>query len=453
MKKMIYTLFAVILYSVISCEKLIEVDVPANQIDKETVFQNVQTANAALAALYAEVLKSSPIAGGDLEAYLSTYTDELDNFTTVASDSRDIFLNQQTDNNSIIYNTWLSSYKHIFSANSILEGVAGSGAISETDKKYLLGEALLIRSIMFYYLQQIYGDIPYPESTNYNINNTISKTASAQVLTKLEVDLLKASTLLQNDYRNSERIYPNRMVARLLLAKIYMANQNWINAENMLKEIVQSPLYQSEPDINKVFQKSGKHILWQLKPHNNASLRQATTYYFINSAPSTYAIATSLINRFEGNDLRFQHWIAPVTYNGSTYYRVEKYKNRGGNNMTEYSIVFRLEEIYLLLAETLTRQDKITEALPYINSIRQRANSTLLNAPISKDLLLNEILLENNREFFTELGHRFLDLKRFGKLNTLLTSKPNWKDFHEKWPIPEKEILLNENLKPQNSGY
>ncbi len=243
------------------------------------------------------------------------------------------------------------------------------------------------------------------------------------------------------------------MVARLLLAKVYMAKQEWDKAESALKEITQSPLYQMTNDINKVFQKTEKHILWQLKPHNNQSLPQASIYYFVNAAPSTYALTATLINSFSVGDLRKQHWIAAVNFNGNTYYRAEKYKNRDFNNTMEYSIVFRLEEAYLLLAETLVQQNKFNEALPYLNATRQRAQIPTLAMPISKDLLMDEILLENKREFFTEMGHRFLDLKRTGKLNTLPNTKPSWKDYHKLWPIPQKEILLNANLKPQNTGY
>lgn len=445
-------LVAIILVAA-SCEKLIDVDIPNNQIDRETVFKDVQTANAALAALYADALKGSPIAGGNLETYLSAYTDELDNYTTVASDSRDLFLNQQIDTNSLIYSVWSSAYKQIYSANSILEGVQQSTSIAASDKKYLKGEALLLRTIMFFYLNQLYGDIPYPETTDYKINNILPKMASQQVLIKMESDLSETLTLLSDEYRNTERIYPNKMVARLLLAKVYMAKQEWNKAEIILKEISQSPLYQLENDITKVFQKTGKHILWQLKPNNNQSLSQASLYYFTNAAPSTYALSEGLVTSFSNNDLRKQQWMAPVIFNGKTYYRAEKYKNRGGNNMTEYSIVFRLEEVYLLLAEALTQQDKIGEALAFINATRQRAQLSPLILPITKNLLLEQILLENRKEYFTEMGHRFLDLKRTGNLNILTATKPNWKDYHKLWPVPQKEILLNANLKPQNTGY
>lgn len=453
MKTIHFIILIITTFIINSCEKLIDVDIPDNQIDKETVFKNTQTANAALSALYADIMKNSPIAGGILETDLSAYTDELDNYTTAASDVRDIFLNQQIDTNTIVYNIWANSYKQIYTANSILEGVEGSTGINASDKKYLRGEALLIRTIIFFYLNQLYGDIPYPLSTDYKINNTISKTASTQVLSNMEEDLLEASNLLQNNYRDNERIYPNRMAARLLLAKVYMAKQEWNKAENTLKEIVQSPLYQMTTDIKKVFQKNGQHIIWQLKPHNNQSLSQASIYYFVNAVPPTYALTARLINSFFPDDLRKQNWTAAVTFNGKTYYRAEKYKNRDFNNTMEYSIIFRLEEAYLLLAESLAAQDKITESLPYLNITRQRAQIPPLIMPISKDVLLDEILLENKREFFTEMGHRFLDLKRMGKLSTLQTTKPNWKDFHRLWPIPQKEILLNPNLKPQNTGY
>ncbi|WP_312508867.1 RagB/SusD family nutrient uptake outer membrane protein [Chryseobacterium culicis] len=440
------------IFLLLSCEKLIDVELPNNQIDTKAVFQDLQTANSALAALYAGIRTNSPIAGADLEAALSIYTDDLDEYSLSTTPSKELYLNQQIDTNSTIYNNWANAYKQIYAANAILEGVASSTGIAPSDKKWLQGEALLIRTIMFFYLNQLYGDIPYPETTDYNINQTLSKTASEKVLQKMEEDLEKVITMLSDNYRNAERIYPNKMVAILFLAKIHMAKQQWLKAEINLKTIIQSPLYQIETNLNKVFDKSGKHIIWQLKPSNNTSLRQATTYYFANAKPTLYALSPNLINAFSANDLRLLNWIAPVSSSGITYYRLQKYKNRDNTNSNEYSVVIRLEEVYLLLAETLTQQSKLQEAEPYLNAIRQRASLTAVSN-LTKEAMIDAILLESRREFFCEMGHRFLDLKRMGKLNTLLVAKPNWKDFHVLWPIPQKEILLNGNLKPQNPGY
>src|SRR5690606_31743416 len=152
-----------------------------------------------------------------------------------------------------------------------------------------------------------------------------------------------------------------------------------------------------------------------------------TIYYFANVAPTSMALSASLVSSFQSGDLRKQYWMGVVTVGGNTWYRAEKYKARSANS-TENSIVFRLEEAYLLLAEALTQQNKMTEALQFINPIRQRAGQPLLGSAVTQQQLLEEILNENRKEFFTEMGHRFLDLKRAGKLNELQLTKPNWKD-------------------------
>ncbi len=217
--------------------------------------------------------------------------------------------------------------------------------------------------------------------------------------------------------------------------------------------ITQSSLYQFENDLSKVFTKTGSHILWQLKPKNSGDATQeVSAYYFINAVPSNYALSKNLVDNFSTGDQRKNQWMATVTVGQNTWYRAAKYKNLT-NNTTEYSVIFRLEEVYLLLAETLTQQDKLADALPFLNATRQRATLSALVMPISKQSLLNEILLENRKEFFTEMGHRFLDLKRMNRLGELLPFKTNWKNYHSLWPLPQKELLLNPNLNPQNTGY
>ena len=312
---------------------------------------------------------------------------------------------------------------------------------------------LLVRSILYCYLQQIFGDIPYVTGTDYTLNQSLSKTSAPQVLTRLANDLNESLSLLAEPYRNTERIFPNRSVSRLVLAKVYLLQNRWSDAEILLKEILQNPLYQFQNDPSKVFEKSGTHILWQLKPKNPGdATKEVTAYYFSNSAPTSVALSQSLMQSFASTDRRKQLWTTAVTFNNNTFYRPNKYKNLS-NNTTEYSVVYRLEEVYLMLAECLAKQDKVTEAIPLVNAIKQRANVQLIQQPVTKEALINEILSENRKEFFTEMGHRFFDLKRENQLQNLALVKPNWKSFHQLWPLPQKELLLNPNLNPQNTGY
>jgi hypothetical protein len=453
--KISYIIFILFLIQICtSCEKMIEVDTPVNQITSQQVFEDVQTANAAMAGLYATLWDNSPLAGDQTGKLLGAYADDLNYYATASTTGiLELYNNTQIDSNTAVYSYWSSAYQKIYTANAIIEGTQNSTALSVTDKNRIKGEALLVRSILYYYLQQIFGDIPYPDTTNYQINQSLAKITSAEVLTRMETDLGESISLLVDEYRNTERIYPNRKVAQLMLAKVYMLQNKWSEAESILKEIKQNSMYQFETNITKVFNKSGTHILWQLKPKNPGdATKEAAAYYFINAAPSNFALSQNLIAVFNSSDLRKQNWITAVPFNGNTWYRADKYKNRT-NNTTEYSIIFRLDEVYLLLAEALAQQNKTSEALPYLNTTRQRAGIASLILPITKETFLNEVLLENRKEFFTEMGHRFLDLKRLNQLNSLYPAKPNWKEFHKVWPIPQKDILLNPNLNPQNNGY
>ncbi len=68
--------------------------------------------------------------------------------------------------------------------------------------------------------------------------------------------------------------------------------------------------------------------------------------------------------------------------------------------------------------------------------------------------LASAILEERRKEFFTEQGHRWLDLKRTGTADAVLSvKKPGWDSKDVLWPLPENELLLNGNLLPQNTGY
>lgn len=452
---LIYIILAILLLKVnLSCEKMLEVDVPENQIPTESVFETVQTANAALAELYAGLWANSPLAGNQTGRLLGSYTDDLIYYGTSSTTGLyDIFQNQQIDSNAAISSYWASAYRLVYVSNAILEGTDKSSTIPMIEKQRIKGEALLVRSILFFYMQQIFGDIPYPTSTNYQINQSLSKVASTEVLTRLENDLNNSISMLSDTYRSTERIIPNRKVAELMLAKIYLLQSRWAEAETILRSITQSSQYQFENDLSKIFTKTGIHILWQLKPKNTGDATQEViAYYFVNAAPSNYALSQNLVDIFSPNDQRRSQWMATVTVGQNTWFRPAKYKVLT-NNTTEYSVIFRLEEVYLLLAETLAQQGKLTDALPFVNATRQRAGLLALSMPISKESLLKEILLEDRKEFFTEMGHRFLDLKRMNRLDDLAPVKPNWKSYHVLWPLPQKELLLNPNLKPQNTGY
>lgn len=438
-----------------SCENMIETDFPTHQINVSDVFGSVSTADGALSNLYADLQYYSIISGGKngMGSLLGSYTDDLNCYlVSSVNGALDLFHNQQLSTNQTVKTLWNNAYKEIYSANLIIEGVEKSTNISYTDKQRIKGEALFVRSMLYFYLSQIFGSLPYVTTTDYVVNQSINKISENEVLTLVQNDLENAKTLLKDDYRNADRVYPNRKAAQLMLALVLMQQKRWNEAEQNLRSISESPIYKWESDIVKTFQKSGKHIIWQLKPLKaNDATEEALTYYFATSAPISYGLSENLVQAFLPNDKRKQNWTKAFTINQNAYFRNDKYKKISANT-DEYSVVFRLEEVYLLLAETLCQQNKTEEALTYINAVRQKAGIYAL-ANATQEELLNEIVEENRREFFTERGIRFITLKRNNMLGILTSVKPNWKNYHQNWPIPLSELLLNPSLNPQNTGY
>jgi len=121
--------------------------------------------------------------------------------------------------------------------------------------------------------------------------------------------------------------------------------------------------------------------------------------------------------------------------------------------VTEYQVVLRLAEQYLIRAEARARiGTNITGALSDMNVTRIRANLAP-STTINPTTLLTEIALENRKEFFAEQGLRWYTLKRTGQADAVLGAlKPTWTAKAKLLPIPQAAIDANYNL-TQNPGY
>lgn len=449
-----FSLVLVILNLVTSCEDLIEIDLPDNQTNTEDVYKDITTTRAALSHLYSNLREGSLFRGNrnGLGYDFGKYTDEL-----IAFNQNDaLFENMISPINSPTNLYWSQAYTNLYAINAFIEGLSESTFIEESIKNPLLGEAYFLRGLYYHYLTQLYEDIPYVTSTDYKINTSIKKTPYQEVLNLVEADLKTALEFIPPDYRNAERLYPNQGVVELLLAKNYLLQKRYDLAELYANKVLNNPLYHLELDINKVFKKNASSTLWQLSPATigspNTATYEASTYIFTSLPPVDVTLSQGLLNTFEPQDLRLQFWTKEVTNGVDSYWHAYKYKN-SSNNTDEYSIVFRLEEAYFTLAESLAYQERVPEAVTVLNQIRTKRGLTALPTALNQMDFITELVAEYQREFFTEHGHRFFDLKRNNRLDDLKLTKPNWEDIHQLLPIPESEIVMNPNLKPQNHGY
>ncbi|KUF40868.1 hypothetical protein AS361_00715 [Myroides marinus] len=449
-KKQNKSILLIVILLFISCESMIQIDLPSDQINTENVFKDKRSATSALTNLYINLRESSIYSGNTqgIGTFLGLYTDELQDLSNSPTSDHFLFYNNVLEpNKSVLSNLWNTSYSHIYAINAFINGITQSTGISDQEKEQFIAESTILRVLYYQALTQIFGDIPYTTSTDYKVNTKIKKTQHIEVLKFIEQDLLQAVEILSYNYRSSNKYYPNKAVVELMLAKNYLLQKNYHKAEYYAKLVLNNPLYSLENDLSKVFKNKAKSTLWQFSNSTvTAATYEARNYtMFISSWP--YKLSTPLLNSFSNNDLRKVNWIKEYSPSIGSY--AYKYKN-ALNNTDECSILFRLEEVFFILSESLIYQEKEKEAITYLNIIKQRAGITLLPNNLNKENVLLAMLQESYKEFFLEHGRRFFDLKRNNKLYLLKTSKPNWQDKHALLPYPEKELLINPNLNPQN---
>lgn len=438
-----------------SCNDFVDVDIPKSQLTAQAVFEDVATANAAIAGLYTKMRNSGILAGDatGISCYLGLYADEFDYYQQNAVSS--FYNNSLFAADLGVNDIWNQSYNQIYSANSIIEGLNKSNFIAESDKKQPLGEALFIKALLHFYLLNLYGDIPYINTTDYLQNSRVSRVPTDQVYQYIIKDLDQSIALLSENYTSTDRIRPNRSTAKALLARVYLYMKLYPEASNAASAVINNPLYVRENDLDKIFLKTSKTTIWQFMPSAaGANTSEGSLYIFTAGPPAIVALKPEFINAFEANDQRKMYWTTEVTNDGATWYYASKYKQESSTpTSVEYSILFRLAEQYLIRAEARAYQGDLIGAKEDLNIIRNTAGLSNTTAVIAEEII-KDVLNQRRFELFTEFGQRFFDLKRTGKLNETLTiSKPGWNATDSFWPIPALELNANPNLKPQNQGY
>lgn len=453
---LITTVIGLILF--MSCESFVEIEVPDSQLTAENVFKDKATAQAALANIYIKMQNNVLVTGSfnGISNLLGNYGDELNYYGIDGQREEAFYKNVVLPSNSTVSEVWNNTYNLIYASNAVIEGVTAATGIPQNEKGQPIGEALFLRAYLHFYLVNLFGNIPYVTTTDYRLNTTIVKKVPAEVYSLIIKDLENAKLGMSYQYPSDERVRPNKSVIEAFLARVNLYQENWVSAETEANLIINNTsLYVWEEDIDKVFLKDCSGTLWQLMPQfagNNTF--EAQSFIFFTGPPPVSGLSNSLIESFEPADLRRDHWVGTVTDGLQTWYFANKYKeNNNTGSSREYSILFRLEEIYLIRAEARTHLGNISGAQEDLNKIRHRAG--LSDTPaVTQSELLEAILKERQVELFTELGHRWFDLKRFGVANQVLeTRKTGWNNTDILWPLPQSEILLNGNLLPQNPGY
>jgi len=482
MKIIYHILLVTVLSTAVSCKKYVDIEDPKDQLVTSSVFATDATATAAMVGIYS-----------DMNAFNYQFANVLTSFTCAMAADEFIYAstlanfdefknNALTPGNAYVGLMWSTPYNLIYRANAIIEGVGGSTTLTPAVKNQLLGEARFIRAFCHFYLVNFFGDVPLILNTDVLNNTNKPRTPKVEVYTAIINDLKEAKQLLVLAYPgNGERIRPNKTAATLLLSRAYLYTGNYVQAETEATEVIAtttqySLLKNTDPNnaahMNKVFLKNSNEAVWQLQVVNTLNGRNTWEgNTIIPTSVPFYRLTKGILgleSGFEAGDKRFINWVGSNTTTAVppvTHYFPYKYKVRlgtAGAAPTEYSMVLRFAEAYLIRAEARVQLNKFAEAKDDLNIIRDRAGLTPLATASNQAIAMAHVEQERRVELFSEWGHRWFDLKRWKSTtgdaaktradDVLSQTKTGWKSTSIWFPIPTEAMRSNPNM-VQNLGY
>lgn len=452
-------------FGIVGCKKFVQIDPPIDQLVTASVFNNDALATSTVTGIYAQMQSESY----NITRSTGLLSDELSNFFSQDINSVNYYTNDMQSTNSDA-GPWYTAYSYIFQVNNIIAGLQNSQQIHDAVRKQLRGEALFIRGFWLFYLTNCYGDAPLVTNTDFTVNALIARSPQANVYQQIVSDLEEAKGLLNSNYVaandttiTDERVRPTQWAAQALLARVYLYLKEYSKAEANAKAVIEhTALYSLVGDLNKVFLSNTTEAIWQLAVPLPTIINTIDGNRFIPIASletGDLTMSTQLLACFEPGDQRKTSWLGTIagTNPDTIYYYPYKYKVYESTDVTEYTMVLRLAEQYLIRAEASAQQEHLTDAVNDLNVIRNRAGLSGYSGVINRDSILNSILHERQAELFTEWGHRWFDLIRTGNVNDVMKVVTHlkggaWSPDKQLFPLPKNELISDHNL-TQNIGY
>ncbi|MBS1535910.1 MAG: RagB/SusD family nutrient uptake outer membrane protein [Bacteroidetes bacterium] len=380
------------------------------------------------------------------------------------------------------------------------------GNVSLDNKEQYIAELRFLRSLAYYYLIDCFGKgVLVTEDTSNSVPAPQANRQQLFAFVESELLAIQGALPQTNEYGRA-----NKAVARMLLAKLYLnaevytGTPKYAEALAQVKKVIDEGGYSLTPNFISLFSADNNvssaktEIIFPLIADPLTSQSYGNTTYLVSGSLSGDTMSLGDYGATEGwgghratsawyglfgasaadlaassDDRAHLFWTTGHNYTMNNYktwidgYPSIKFRNTNAEiplaSATKFSgtdfPLFRLADAYLIYAECVLRGGggSTTEALGYVNDIRNRSHATPINAG---QLTLDFILDERARELNFE-GHRRTDLIRFGKFTGGSYLWP-WKggvaagtaipNHYNVFPIPLKAMQANPNL-TQNPGY
>ena len=374
---------------------------------------------------------------------------------------------------------------------------------SDADKEMIRmyrNEARFLRSLSYFHAMDLFGNVPFVTEEDRVGAFQPERITRTDLFNYVESELIDLSNVLSLagtvDYGRATREAAKTLLAKVYLnAEVYSGTNRYDDCRNYCEQVINSGAFQLDMDYQHLFladnQNSSEVIFPVVYDGLYAQTWGGTTYlvcgalggsmnaadYGVNGKWGGLRSTSAFVNKFPDTteDSRFLFYRdgqeLEITNLGTFTqgYAYPKYKNVtsvgdvGSNNGTSAHVdidfpMFRLADVYLMLAESAYRNGDQGTALNYVNMLRERAYGNSNNNMSS--INLDDILDERSRELAWE-GSRRTDLIRFGKFTSGDYVWPfkggdvsgvGTSSHLELYPIPTSDLILNPNL-TQNPGY
>lgn len=379
---------------------------------------------------------------------------------------------------------WNGRYDGIYRANNALFYLEQL-TIDQTLKSRLIGEVKFLRALFYFDLVRCYGGVPLVVE-RIDINNTqainnvvyVRKTKE-ETYAVIENDLLDAIDLLplKTQYSPNDLGRASKGAAQALLAKAYLYQEKWQMAYDMSGEVISSAQYALLPNYAEVWREVGENkseSIYEVQATLNGGIRDYTNVQGPRGTPDLgwgfNSPSLALSNAYESGDVRraatilfvqttpFTLWdgfVGSPTWNNPRYnYKAyqssiaESWNGDRGNTAKNLRIL-KYSDILLIRAEAAAELLLFSEATDRINELRERAGLDELMS-----VTITDVYKERRLEMAME-HDRWFDLVRTGQALTAMAA--NGKTFivgtHERFPIPQDQIILSNGILLQNPGY
>lgn len=411
--------------------------------------------------------------------------------------------------------TWVSDmyyriYYNISLCNEFLRNCTDSKieSFDESGQKKMRryqAEARFMRALFYYYALDLYRNIPFVTENDPvgSFTPPCYKPADTFAYIESELNACVGSLATKDECPYGEA---SQGAAYTLLARLYLNSEIYTGTARYTECIdacnkAMAQGYTLNADYRQLFNadndKRTNEIIFALPQDPDHLLTYGSTTYLICGSvsssstaqnPADYGVASawgnfrsrgSLTAKFEDGDRdsRFCFFTEGQTQYISDFtsqqdgYLFTKWTNLTDNgetasNTASYGAstdfpLFRLADVYLMYAEAVVRGGQggsRTQALDYINRLRQRAYGDA-SGNIKENQLTKEFIIdERARELYTE-GTRRTDLIRFGQFTTS-SYVWEWKggtkegmavdNKYNIYPIPATDLTANPNLHNDN---